>query len=192
MKCFQKFQKKYYGKIKNYAGGESFLVSINSNEIFLKDYDEIDELYYISKELGDVNLNFKVLDIFSKSECFEDRINDNKKENYISANITLLRLEAHKSYKNLVENICLSENILNRLEQLDPNPIWKYYLLIMKINDKEDKEIIIDLCNYIYSNVQKFSYLDVELFEKIGAHSLVVLCDIYLGLKDYNICGEVA
>ena len=61
----------------------------------------------------------------------------------------------------IVENICLSENILNRLEQLDPNPIWKYYLLIMKINDKEDKEIIIDLCNYIYSNVQKFSYLDV-------------------------------
>lgn len=183
---FSKISKKSYGKIKNYAGGESFLVSINSNEIFLKDYDEIDELYYISKELGDVNLNFKVLDIFSKSECFEDRINDNKKENYISTNITLLSLEAHKSYKNLVENICLSENILNRLEQLDPNSIWKYYLLIMKINDKEDKEIIIDLCNYIYSNVQKFSYLDVELFEKIGAHSLVVLCDIYLGLKDYE------
>lgn len=173
-------------KIREFVDNNFFDVYINSNEFFAEDYGCINELYFISKQLGDVNLNFKVIDIFNEEISFEDRIFKIKRNSYINTNVILFRVGAHRSFSELLREENLDIRVISRLEKLDSNPVWKYYLAINMLNNRENYKVIINLCKYVYENVNKFSFLDKEFFEKVSAHSLVILCDIYLNLNDHE------
>lgn len=173
-------------KIHDCSDSNSLDVYINSNEFFAEDYVGINELCYISQQLGDVNLNFKIVDVFDGGISFEDRICDIKKSSYINTHVTLFKIGVHRSFLDILRKKDLDIKVLSRLEKLDSNPIWKYYLAINMLGNKENYKVIINLCKYVYENVNKFSYLDKEFFEKVGAHSLVILCDIYFSLNDYE------
>lgn len=176
-----------YASIHNYKCSDNVQLNINSDEIFLEDYDEIAELYFILDEIACMNINFKVIDVEKDEEYFEDRINSRKYKNYVNTKITLLKI---RDYNNFIRKTDTNEFILNRMSLIDPNPIWKYYLLMLKIQSKELPQTIINYASYIKDNSKDYSYLDEELYYFMNLHSLFVLCESYIELNDYSKFDE--
>ena len=186
-KSMQKFCSNSYASIHNYKCSDNVQININSNEIFLEDYDEIEELYFILDEIACTNINFKILDIEKNEEYFEDRINNKKYKNYVNTKITILKI---RDYENFIKKPDTNEFILNRMSLIDPNPIWKYYLLILKIENKELPQTIINYASYIKDNAGEYTYLDEDLYHFMKMYSLFVLCESYIEIKDYSKFDE--
>lgn len=174
---------KSYEHIHNYKCSDNVQININSDEVFLEDYDEIDELYFIIDEIANSNINFKVIDVNNNTETFEDRINTRKFKNYVNTKITLLKIS---NYNDFIKKENTNEFILNRMSFVDPNPIWKYYLLNVKLENKELPQTITDYASYVKNNYKKYSYLNEELYKFIGINALITLCDIYIDACDFE------
>ncbi len=164
-------------KIHNYNCSDNVKININSNEAFLEDYDEIDELYFILDEIARTNINFKIIDINNDTESFEDRIHDKKLRNYVNTKVTLLRID---DYQELIKKKDIDEFILNRMSLIDPNPIWQHYLLDIKLNNKELPRTIIKHASYIKDNYDRYAYLNRNLYNFIGVNALTILCENYI------------
>ncbi len=174
---------KSYESIHNYNCSDNVQININSDEVFLEDYDEIDELYFVLDEIASTNINFKIIDVQNNTEFFEDRINNRKFKNYVNTKITLLKIS---DYYNFIKKTDTNEFILNRMSLLDPNPIWKYYLLNIKIENEELPQTIINYASYVKDNYSKYAYLNEELYKFIGMNALMTLCEKYIEICDYK------
>lgn len=174
---------KSYECIHNYNCSDNIEIKIKSDEIFLEDYDEIEELYFILDEIAATNINFKVIDVENDREFFEDRINNREYKNYVNTKITLVKIG---DYGNFINKTNTNEFILNRMSLIDPNPIWKYYILNIKLENKELPQTITDYASYIKNNYNEYSYLNKELYKFIGMSALMTLCDIYLDSCNYE------
>lgn len=174
---------KSYERIHNYNCSDNIQININSDEVFLEDYDEIEELYFILDEIAITNINFKIIDVKNDIEFFEDRINSKKYKNYVNTKITLVKIS---DYNDFINKTNTNEFILNRMSLIDPNPIWKYYLLNIKLENKELPQTITDYASYVKNNYNKYSYLNEELYKFIGISALITLCDTYIDICDYE------
>lgn len=174
---------KSYESIHNYNCSDNVQININSNEVFLEDYEEIDELYFIINEIADSNINFKIIDVKDNQEYYEDRINDRKFKNYVNTKVTLVKI---RDYYDFIKRSNTNEFILNRMSLIDPNPIWKYHLLNVKLENKELPHVIEEYASYIINNFKQYSYLNEGLYKFIGIYSVVNLCEIYLDNNDYE------
>ena len=166
-----------YTNIHKYSCSDKFTININSDEAFLEDYDELDELYFVLDEISNVNINFKILDVVTGEECFEDRIFNRKYKNYVNTKVTILKIS---DYYQFINRQNIEEFILNRMSLLDPNPIWKYHILNIKVRNCELPRIIINYAEYIKENCDKYSYFNKEFYNFIKCRSLFVLCDSYI------------
>lgn len=171
---------KSYEKIHNYSCSDNIQININSNEVFLEDYDEIDELYFILDEIAYTNINFKIIDINNNTETFEDRIQNRKFKNYVNTKVTLLKID---NYQKFMRKKDTNEFILNRMSFIDPNPIWKHYLLNIKLDNKELPRTIINHASYVKDNYDKYMYLNKDLYNFIGVNALTTLCENYMDTK---------
>lgn len=178
----EKICSKSYEHIHNYNCSNNVQVNVNSNEIFLEDYDEIDELVYIAEEM-ESNINFKILDVINNEWVYENRIKGIESENYINTKITLLKID---NYIGFIVKENLDEFILNRMSLLDPNPIWKYYLLEIKLKNKELPHTIMSYASYIKDNFRDYYYIDEGFYKFIGVKALIIICETLLDVGNYE------
>ncbi len=174
---------KSYESIHNYNCSNKVQINLNSNEIFLEDYEEINELCFLINEVACSNINFKVIDVVNNTEYFEDRINEKRYRNYVNTKITLIKIS---DYRDFIKAPHTNEFLLNRMSFLDPNPIWNYYLLEKKVNSRELPSNIIKYASYVKENFESYAYLDEELYKSIGINALTILCDNYIEIDDYD------
>ena len=171
----------------NYNCSNNVQVNINSNEIFLEDYNEIDELYYVVNKIAEANINFKILDVIKDKFSFEDRINSNKYQDFINTNITLLKID---DYLRFISKEDTDEFILYRMSMIDPNPIWKHYLLEIKIANKELPHTIMSYASYIKENFKDYLYINEDFYKFIGVKALIIMCEIYIKTSNYSKFDE--
>ncbi len=166
---------KTYMNKHNYEGEFRVLINLKSDELLLEDYSEdFNELYFIIGEISSsYNLNFKIYDICSSYDYYmEDRIHDFKTKWYVNTNITILKI---KSYNNFILKEDLDQFILERMCDLDDNPVWRYYLLKIKLQNNELSYIIENLCYYIRDNYKEYSYLDEDFYNDIALYATLLL-----------------
>ena len=178
---------KSYEKIHNYSCSDNIQININSNEVFLEDYDEIDELYFIIDEIANANINFKIIDVNNNTETFEDRIKNRKFKNYVNTKVTLLKID---NYHNFIRKTDTGEFILNRMSLIDPNPIWKHHLLSIKLDNKELPRVIVNHASYVKDNYDKYAHLNEDLYNFIGVNALTTLCENYIETNEHEKFGE--
>lgn len=181
---------KSYEKIHNYSCSDNVQININinSNEVFLEDYDEIDELYFIIDEIvAHANINFKIIDVNNNTETFEDRIKNRKFKNYVNTKVTLLKID---NYHNFIRKTDTGEFILNRMSLIDPNPIWKHHLLSIKLDNKELPRVIVNHASYVKDNYDKYAHLNEDLYNFIGVNALTTLCENYIETNEHEKFGE--
>lgn len=173
---------KTYIRKHNYECSDNLEIKLNSNEFFLEDYsEEIDELYFIINEIAKSNINFIITDPIKGTQTREDRISRHSYKGFVNTKIEVIKVE---DYNAFIHKDDIDEFLLNRMVILDDNPIWRYYLLKIKLKNKELPEIIEKLCLYIKDNYKYYSYLDKELYRFIAVDSIMTLCNQALDTGD--------
>lgn len=166
---------KTYIRKHNYECSDNLEIRLNSNEFFLEDYsEELDELYFVINEIAKSNINFIITDAIKNEHSREDRISKHSYKGFVNTKIEVIRVE---DYNTFIHTGDIDEFLLNRMAILDENPIWKYYLLRIKLRNKELPQTIEKLCSYIKNNYNYYLYLDKELYRFIAIDSIMTLCD---------------
>ena len=175
--------KNLYKICSNYDCSNKIAIRLNADELFLEDYLELSELYFILKEIVPCNVNFTINDLINNEVVLEDRISNYQYKNFVNTKINIIKI---RDYLKLIECSDIDGFILNRLSLLDDNPIWDYYILDSKIKNMELDEVIEKYALSIGSKYKNYFGLNEKLYRFVGRNVLAVLCEYALKREDNN------
>lgn len=182
-KNLYKICSKTYPNTHNYDCSNKIAIRLNADELFLEDYLELSELYFILKEIVPCNVNFVINDLINNEVVLEDRISNYEYKNFVNTKINIIKV---RDYLKLIECSGIDGFILNRLSLLDDNPIWEYYILDSKIKNMELDEVVEKYALSISSKYKNYFELNEKLYRFIGRNVLAVLCEYALKREDNN------
>ncbi|AID45214.1 hypothetical protein SFBM_1243 [Candidatus Arthromitus sp. SFB-mouse-Japan] len=182
-KNLYKICSKTYPNMHNYDCSNKIAIRLNADELFLEDYLELSELYFILKEIVPCNVNFTINDLINNEVVLEDRISNYQYKNFVNTKINIIKI---RDYLKLIECSDIDGFILNRLSLLDDNPIWDYYILDSKIKNMELDEVIEKYALSIGSKYKNYFGLNEKLYRFVGRNVLAVLCEYALKREDNN------
>lgn len=165
----------------NYDCSNKIAIRLNADEFFLEDYSELNELYFILKEIVPCNINFIINDLVNKEVVLEDRVSNYEYKNFVNTKINIIKI---RDYLKLIECNDIDGFILDRLSILDDNPIWEYYILDSKIKNKELDEVIEKYALNISNKYKNYFNLNKDLYSFIGKNALMILCEYAFKRED--------